>query len=871
MPSTSSIRKLSLTRWLLASVAFAIAACAGREAPLDTPSRPGYAESKAAKERDRAAAKQPALEARELTVVPGGTFGPYVGRSGGTEVLVWATRAEGGRGTWYSLFSNADGKASKPLRLTEAPSQLSLVVVRPATTGDGGGFVVLGVEPTANGATLHTLGLGSQGELQGKSRVLATTKGPIFWVDAVPTSRGALVFWASEVNGLADIHSATLGASAERKQVATAALAWQIAPFSDGAALAMVAQNGARRDVRVLLITGEGKPSGKPVVLRTDALVQLDLDMANFGGHLVVGWSEQGRVEPELFGAALDPTGAVSQAAKRLTAPMGEQALVRLVPPLEGGQVGYALWENLADSKPSERVIQVAPLSKNATLGAPRARLFMYGDAATLPEFHATTAGLAALTQAPYCLKPPAQCDAAELYPTYVEFDHELRVRASEPLRPNTTKGQALELAWGLGCSREGCSALAAPETGPAPIYEVKLEKVSDAFLEAAEKEDASARPRLVANEALVETETLADLATRHTDQGELVAWVTYFDPTLPYERPKVAAPDGRFAPVRALLQTLLVTSKATEPNTISIRARSLGGVTLAKQGPLGSLLGWAAIDNVQPQVFLTSLDQFGARRALKMFTRSPGEVSDVSLLEHGDGWLLAWVDARSGDPEVYTARVAASLQRMGSEERITEAEGAAVDLTMHGLGDRALLVWGDTVGAKQQGFADIFAAQVSLETGKVTDPPKALLKTPGHSHSVSVSGQGNSATIAWLERKAAGAPGHVRVATYVAGSGLEAPPVKLQVEGTELAGLVVDCESETSCHLIVGGQEDGQAKLWGASFAPGKAGTLHPLLTLPGTPSQVPLLALDGKVAYLAAQSAEGQPQLRRLHIEWD
>jgi hypothetical protein len=313
-------------------------------------------------------------------------------------------------------------------------------------------------------------------------------------------------------------------------------------------------------------------------------LVQLDLDLANLAGHLVVGWSEQGRVEPELYGAAVDPTGTVSQPAKRLTAPMGEQSLVRIVPPLEGQKVGYALWENLADSKQSKRVIQVAPLLNNATLGAPRATLFMHGDAATLPEFHATPKGLAALSQAPYCLKPPAQCDAAESYPTYVEFDRQLNVTASEPLRLDVTQGRALELAWGLGCDTRGCRALAAPQAGPAPIYEVNLASVSNAFLSAARKTNDSVRPRLLANEALLETETLADLATRKTERGELVAWVTHFDPTLPYEAPNVAAPDGRFAPVRALLQTLLVTDKPTEPHTISLRARSLGGVTLAKQ-----------------------------------------------------------------------------------------------------------------------------------------------------------------------------------------------------------------------------------------------------------------------------------------------
>src|SRR5690606_13989534 len=130
----------------------------------------------------------------------------------------------------------------------------------------------------------------------------------------------------------------------------------------------------------------------------------------------------------------------------------------------------------------------------------------------------------------------------------------------------------------GLGCGDAGCSALAAPKSGPAPIYWVKLMNVSDVFLRAAHKQDQTQRPSLGANEAWQELDPLADLAALPGADAELVSWITHFDPTLPYERPKAPAPDGRFAPVRALLQTLHTGKLDSEPTSISIRARSLGG-----------------------------------------------------------------------------------------------------------------------------------------------------------------------------------------------------------------------------------------------------------------------------------------------------
>ena len=117
----------------------------------------------------------------------------------------------------------------------------------------------------------------------------------------------------------------------------------------------------------------------------------------------------------------------------------------------------------------------------------------------------------------------------------------------------------------------------------------------------------------------------------------------------------------------------------ARQACSISLRARSLAGVALApgRHGEAEALLVWSAIDQRQPQVFLTLVSATGKKLRQKMLTRSPGEVSDIAAVNVGDGWLVAWVDERSKDPEVYVTRVNRQLVRAGPEHRLTRSPGA--------------------------------------------------------------------------------------------------------------------------------------------------------------------------------------------------
>jgi hypothetical protein len=513
--------------------------------------------------------------------------------------------------------------------------------------------------------------------------------------------------------------------------------------------------------------------------------------------------------------------------------------------------------------------LQVAPLLGNATLGNARGTLEMHGRAATLPEFAPSEAGLVALSQAPMCLKPPEPCDTAELYPAFVEYDQRLNVLATEPLRLTETGGAPIDLAWGVGCQAGNCTALAAPKTGPAPIYLVSLKKTSDVFLAAGRTNDDSVRPWLAANEALQEVDPLADIVAVGDEKEELVVWLTHFDPTLPYERPKVAAPDGRFAPVRALLQTVHSSNIRSEPYNVSLRARSLGGVALAPSSGSDYLIGWTAIDKDVPQVFVTLLSPRGQKKQLQMLTRSPGEKSDVDLARLSNGWVVGWVDERHQDPEVYALKIADNLLPATPEVRLSEMKGAAADLSLLTLGDRVLVVWGDARAGKG-GNASVYTRVINSSDLRAQGSEVLLTSSVGHAHSIKASRWGAGALVAWLENASGTGSPELRLAELDAQGKLTGEEKSLDVGASSLSGLALECV-EQNCRIVFGGAKDAQAILWGAVYDRKSGIRQRQLSTLTGSPSQQLLPTLHGNIVFFGEQSSQGQTRLRRLHIHWD
>src|SRR5689334_21429096 len=147
----------------------------------------------------------------------------------------------------------------------------------------------------------------------------------------------------------------------------------------------------------------------------------------------------------------------------------------------------------------------------------------------------------------------------------------------------------------------------------------------------------------------------------------------------------------------------------------LSLRAHSLGGIALSTSGAGTDVLAaWTGLDAGQPQVFLTLVGPDGARRSQRMLTRKSGDASDVATAAIPNGWLVAWVDERDKDPELYATRVDGKLARIGNEQRLTKAPGPATQVTIAPVGDAAIVAWADARDPQQPGEADIFVTRIA-------------------------------------------------------------------------------------------------------------------------------------------------------------
>jgi hypothetical protein len=262
------------------------------------------------------------------------------------------------------------------------------------------------------------------------------------------------------------------------------------------------------------------------------------------------------------------------------------------------------------------------------------------------------------------------------------------------------------------------------------------------------------AAPRLTSNRVLAETEPLADVAALALADGStrLLASLTFFDPNAPYVRRKTPAPDGRVAPLRALLsvQNLAADGTLVPAEPLSLRARSLSGIDLVPADE-GALLVWSAIDEKDPQVFATLLDPTGKKVHQAMITRSTGDVTAVSAAPVSDGFVLSFVDDRNGRPEVFVVKLSDRLARRTGDRPLSAAVGWASQIVSRAHGDQVLVVRTDARGA-DPGVSDIIVQAVSAKDASSNGEPFRVTSGEGHAHSPVLARSGKGWVLAWLE-----------------------------------------------------------------------------------------------------------------------
>lgn len=819
----------------------------------------------------RDAARVRALDSARLADVPAGTFGPYVADTTAGGVAVWAA-TDGGQRVWQARAYDAAGKPTgKVEKLGPAPAEVGLAVVEPDARG---GFALLSTRKSGEQTVIEGLRLDSGGRVEGSLVRVGDAKGDVIWIDLVATPRGMLALWAVRESGAAAIFAKSVGGSDAVRAVTKGARAWQAAPFGEGAALGFVAPSDPAKPgggrVELALLDAGGQLQ-KTETISDSATAEPDLDMVAAGRRLLFAWSDHRDLDARIRVALVDATGKLEKPPTALARGLGEQALVKLVPP-RGTGPAYLAWENLSDRPESGRAISLAALSQDGAVGAAEVQL-LHASAESLPELVASERGLSALALGSAC-KLGEDCSASALVPTWVEIGQDMEPKLSQPVRMTALGGSPPDLSWGLSCVRKTCSVLAAQSVSPAPVYLVQLEQQSPGYRPIAVRASEKPPPRAKSLEAVASTEPLADLALGRVGSASLAVWVTYFDPAAPYQRLAKPTPDGRFDPIRARLQARALSGEShAEPETLSIRARSLGGVSLAAApGASEGLLGWTALDNKLPQVFATVVDANGKKLRQRMLTRAPGEKSDVAVAALSDGWMLAWVDERAGDPELFSLRVNRQLVGAGPEKRLTSAKGSAADTVLLAREGEIWAAWSDARDADRPGWGDVFVAKLRAADGSLDGAEVRVEKSPLHSRSPALASFGKGALLAWIEESPAtggSAPeAAIKLAVLDAALKVSSTSTLRPAGGLPPSSIALDC-AEAACRGIILASDGEDAELQG--FVHGASGASEPkrLVTLSGSGGASVPVAFAGDDVLYAERSGSGA-RVRRLGVEW-
>ena len=803
-----------------------------------------------------------------------GTFGPHLSLRPAARLVVWAA-PRGQQPGVHSLVVPYTGTPGASTRLT--PSVEGLRSFELSDFGPSGALAML-TRRSGSQEVLELLEISGDGKLAAGPHVVAETPTEILWTDARPTASGAIVFWAEVQRGAADIYALQLpagGVPGRPERVARAVSAWQLG----GAA-------------RPLLVTLEGPPSSRTVVLRKFAetaqpegapltLAQgfrggLDLDLASAQHHTVVVFSEKTTFENRLRRVVIDENFRVVESVDSLTPARGEQALVRLVSGPQTSEV-YAVWEEPARRPLRGRSLLVGRLDAHGHVNVPSATLAAPGSESLLPLFTMDGGTLIGLAESYRC-EIGRSCDAPPIERLLLRTSRELTAVQTSPLELAQMTRQPAALVWDPQCNERGCFALGAEGKDNPAVFVLDLAGTGGLVSPLVAETEAPS-PRVLRQEVVGRVPELATLRGKARGEGALLAWVSYFDSSLPEAKVTKPAPDGRMAPVRALLETQSIDDDkqgaigVRVETVISYRARSLGGVSLASAPGRPSLLGWSALDAGAPHLFLTSIDEAGKKLKQKVYERPGGEVSDIAAVATASGYLVAWVDGRSANAEVYAALVNDQLEPLGNEQRLSDGAEQATGVTIAKLDGAVVVVWADARGSSRPGFADLHMVSLDEKTAEPLGATRRLAATELHSHSpalATLGSTGDTALLGWLEADPASekAPSVLFLAEIDGAGRFVAPPTEVPLPG-RARGFSAECDRE-ECHIVASLDVSDRGELWGLSWKGRGTPSLSPLVVLEGPPSQTVAPLLVGNQVYYVDEGATGQALLRRLTLRF-
>jgi hypothetical protein len=387
--------------------------------------------------------------------------------------------------------------------------------------------------------------------------------------------------------------------------------------------------------------------------------------------------------------------------------------------------------------------------------------------------------------------------------------------------------------------------------------------------------------PRAVALGALAEGERIADLAVLAQSDRFLLAWVTYFDGGGPPMRAaarggakQASAPPAQQRGASVVVRALDAEGEAIgAANIISVKADSIGGVSLAAassgQGEAG--LAWVGKDAGVGQVFVTRLSRSGEKQAQRMLTRSKEGCSDVALVGHKDGFIVAFVDSRDGGPGVYLAKVGKDLQRLGPERLVSRAKGEASDVRMLARGDELIVAWAEA--RQNPELYGIFVARALASDLTLRGDPTRVVLAPRHAKGIELGALDDGVALGWVEDSATGGAATANVPRTAALIRLDAAlrgnaePIRVALP-VQPSSLALDCDRP--CRVVVAGSEADELTFYGFLFDGKLPQPAARLASIPAvsTEDTNPVVARDW--LFFAEDNLHGAGRIRKAKLAW-
>ena len=391
----------------------------------------------------------------------------------------------------------------------------------------------------------------------------------------------------------------------------------------------------------------------------------------------------------------------------------------------------------------------------------------------------------------------------------------------------------------------------------------------------------APAFPRALALGALAEGERIADLSVLAQPGRFLLAWVTYFDGGGPLLR---AAPRGgrkqTDAPPPQQQRGASVVVRALDAegeaigasNVISVKADSIGGVSLAaaQSAPEDAALAWVGKDAGIGQVFVTRLSRSGEKLAQRMLTRSKEGCSDVALVGHKDGFIVAYVDSRDGGAGVYTAKVGKDLQRIGAERLVSRAKGEASDVRMLTRGDELVVAWAEA--RRNPELYGIFAARLLTSDLSVRGDPTRVVLAPRHAKGIELGALDDGVALGWVEDSVTGAattnaPRTAALIRLDAALRGHAEPVRVALP-VQASSLALDCDHP--CRVVVAGSEGDELTFYGFLYDGNLPQPAARLASIPAVSTEDTNPVVSRDWLFFAEDNLHGAGRIRKAKLAW-